>query len=62
MVARLEEKKKAEKASTEPDNSSAIATTDVGHDMAPVDIEVLPDPDDKSAAAYAAVNDTGDSA
>lgn len=58
LVAKLEEKKKAE-----ANSSSAIATTDVGHDMDPLDNEgkVHADPEDKNAAAYAAINETGDS-
>ena len=44
---------------------SAITTTDVGHDMDPVDAETAmqDDPEDRSAAAYAQVklNETDNS-
>ena len=54
MLAKLEEKKRKEKDST--DTSSALTTIDIGHDMLPTDDDMVnAAPDKDSAAAYAAV-------
>ena len=51
LIAKLEEKKRQETAA----DSSALTTTDVGHDMEPVDASSRAG-DDKNSAAYAKVN------
>ena len=58
LIAKLEEKKRTESLGS----SSALTSTDVGHEMNPDSISIVHNIDDKEATAiYGKVNETEDS-
>ena len=57
LIAKLEEKKRQESVTaSDAGSTSALTTTDVGHEMDPDDNEIRRAKDDKDSAVYAKIN------